>query len=81
MGTRLCGDPEGGGVTGGGRETLWVSLGLTKGAEQGSQMRTAWKTALRPQWLCACVAGWGLGARLGLAVWRGQPLGGGAGRG
>lgn len=64
-------------------ETLWVSLGLTKGAEQGSQMRSArGKQLLRPQWLCA--PAWlrvGAGSTFGARGLEGQPLGEGPGRG
>ena len=58
-------------------ETLWVSLGFTKGAEQGSQMRSArGKQLLRPQWLCA--PAWlrvGAGSTFGARGFEGQPLG------
>ena len=64
-------------------ETLWVSLGFTKGAEQGSQMRSArGKQLLRLQWFCA--PAWlrvGAGSTFGARGFEGQPLGEGEAEG
>ena len=59
-----------------------MSLGFTKGAEQGSQMRSApGKQLLRLQRFCA--AAWlrvGAGSTFGARDFEGQPLGEGPGR-
>ena len=58
-----------------------MSLGFTKGAEQGSQMRSArGKQLLRLQWFCA--PAWlrvGAGSTFGARGFEGQPLGEGPG--